>query len=140
MTTWEIALGFVGAIGGIGGLITAIAAIRQVQSSARKTDVDALDTIIETLRKGYRRLTEENEVLQSRVEVLREQNEDLQRKLVELDRDLTVWKGRYRRLCVWAVRRGWDPKRAEREEEEAELGLGDPRQAELGLGDPEMVG
>ena len=86
----------IGAAGGIGG----IAAWRSSRHTAHKADIDALAVALKSLREDYERLDREND--------------DLRKRLAELEKAVAEWRKRYADLAEWVRKQGLDPEQRKR--------------------------
>lgn len=84
-----------GLAAGVGALVGALVAWRKAGTAARKADLEAMEVVVDNLRVEYDRLIEENQ--------------DLKRRMVGLERELAEWEWRYARLSVWVRAQGLEP-------------------------------
>lgn len=85
---WQVVSVLVSAFGGLAGLAALLTSAANAKISARKADVEILQSMIDTLSKENERLRKEiedlrgqNSALQERVEEVEAENEQLRKKL-----------------------------------------------------------
>ena len=101
---WQTILALISSAGTLISIIVAVrtskAQARATEATAKKTDVEAQDRIIENLRAGYDRLCEENATLRARIDTLTGEYDELTARYKQLKAD-------YDELLIWARLRGW---------------------------------
>ena len=92
--------GIAAVIGAVVAFVNARASAQSTSSTAKKTDVEAQQHLIDNLRLGYDRMREENRTLLAEVVKLRLDYETLASRY-------DVLRDEYENLRHWAELRGW---------------------------------
>ena len=92
--------GIAAVLGAVIAVVNARASARSTSSTAKKTDVEAQQHLIDNLRVGYDRIREENRTLLAEVVKLRVDYEVLTARYGAL-------RDEYENLRGWAELRGW---------------------------------
>lgn len=82
-----VIIGLLGGLCGIGGLIVSA---YTAKSSAHKTEVETMQMILTSLQEECKRLTEENRVLEKKVDLLTTERDTLRKEFDELSQYVYV--------------------------------------------------